>query len=75
MGRKKEILEKRIITYNGQPVLSTEINLVENQTKIKKVICTCGRIVQQAGWQIHTRRALCVEYHMINNENPECKLI
>jgi hypothetical protein len=74
-NKKKEFYGKRIITYNGEPVLSTEINCVDNQTELIKVICTCGRIVQHIGWKLHILRPLCIEYHLVTGETPDWKPI
>lgn len=71
INKKKEIYGKQIITYKGEPVLTSDpIYTDEDNLLIDKVICTCGRIVQQRGWTTHIRRPLCVEYHMITEETP-----
>jgi hypothetical protein len=61
-----EKLGERIITYKGERVCTPDYNFSCN-IRTGRVQCSCDSIILLGGWQKHTLRPICVEYHKTTN--------
>ena len=65
-----ENLGERIIMYKGERVVTPDYNFSFNIGK-GKVQCSCSSILSLDGYDKHTKRRICVQYHETTKTTPK----
>jgi len=72
MKKRSERCEKfgeRIIMYQGQRVVTPDYNFSCN-IGTGRVQCSCDSIMLLGGWEKHTQRTICLDYHKVTKTTP-----